>query len=112
MCPYSKRIRKHNKAVFDFAKAIAINPYNVVFYVNLCAAYLNTGWYDKAVLNCTKAIALNPELAMAYYNRGAACFFKREYNKAWVDVNKAQNLGLQIPPLFLKTLREVSGRQR
>ena len=83
-----------------------------MLYVNLCAAYLNTGWYDNAILNCTKAIALNPDLAMAYYNRGAACFFKKDYDKAWCDIHKAQNLGLQIPLRFINMLREASERQR
>ena len=39
-------------------------------------------------------------------------YFKGEYDRAWGDVHEAQSLGYQIKPLFLRLLREASGRQR
>ena len=52
---------------------------------------------------------MNPKYAMAYNNRGIAYYHKGEYDKAWEDVHKAQSLGLQVPPEFIKDLREASG---
>jgi len=47
----------------------------------------------------------------AHYNRAAAYYHKRQYDKAWEDVHKAQSMEYQIPPDFLKALRESSGRE-
>ncbi len=66
----------------------------------------------NCVIDFSKAIVINPRFAEAYNNRAVSYFFKKEYEKAWDDVHKIQNLGLQVHPEFLNTLREASGREK
>jgi len=49
---------------------------------------------------------------LAYYSRGLAYQDKGEYDKAWEDVHRVLNLGFQVHPGVLETLREASGRQK
>jgi lipoprotein NlpI len=64
-----------------------------------------------ALSDFNKAIEIFPGYAWAYLNRGIAYYHMEEYDEAWEDVHKAQNLGYQVPPEFLKALREASGRE-
>lgn len=48
---------------------------------------------------------------VSYYNRGSNYMTKGEYDQAWEDVHKAQSMEFQVPPDFLKALREASGRE-
>jgi Flp pilus assembly protein TadD len=102
---------QYDRAIAHFNKAIELNPRDAWAYNFRGLAYVEKGQYDKAISDCTKAIELNPRLAGAYNNRGIAYFCKREYEKAWDDVHKARNLGYLVDPVFLKVLRQASGRQ-
>ena len=98
-------------AISDYNKAIEVNSRDAQVYYNRGNAYGDKGQYDLAISDWSKAIEINPRYTKAYSNRGLAYYFKEEYDKAWEDVHKAQSLGHQVPPKFLKALREASGRQ-
>ena len=100
------------KAISEFTKAIKIVPSYAMAYYYRGNIYTYKGRYDRAISDFTKAIQIDPSYAMAYYNRGITYFLKKEYNNAWNDINKVQEIGIQIHPVFLKMLREDSGRER
>ncbi len=101
-----------DKAIAEYNEAIKLHPKYVEAYFNRGNAYDEKGQYKQAIYDFTKAIEINPRFAEAYNNRALSSYFKREYDKAWEDVHKAQNLGYQVHPGFLKSLREASGRQK
>jgi tetratricopeptide (TPR) repeat protein len=102
---------EYELAIEDYNKAIEINPQYAEAFNNRGNAYEGKGEYDQAISNYNTAIEINPEYAKAYSNRAITYYYKGEYNKAWDDIHMAQNLGYQIQPNFLKTLRDASGRE-
>ena len=103
---------EYDQAILCFDKTIKIKPKFVPAYCNRGTAYYEKSEYEQAVLDFTKALELNPKLVGAYFNRAAAYYQKKEYDKAWDDVHKARSMDYQIPPDFLKALRDASGRER
>lgn len=103
---------EYDQAILCFDKTIKIKPKFAPAYCNRGTCYYEKGEYEQAILDFTKALEINPKLVDAYYNRAAAFYHKRQYDKAWEDVHKAQSMDYQIPPDFLKALREASGRER
>ncbi len=74
--------------------------------------YLKKGMYDGAVVQFNRVIHVNPNRAEAYGNRAIAYYYKKEYTQSWDDVHKAEELGLTIPPDFIKELKKASGREK
>ncbi|MHC4532919.1 MAG: tetratricopeptide repeat protein [Planctomycetota bacterium] len=103
---------EYDQAILCFDKTIKIKPKFAPAYCNRGTCYYEKGEYEQAIGDFTKALELNPKLTDAYYNRATAHYQKQEYDKAWEDVHKAQSMDYQIPPDFLKALREASGRER
>ena len=110
-CSYLEK-GQWDKAIAEYNEAIELDPKYVEAYFNRGNAYDEKGQYKQAISDFTKAIEINPRFAEAYNNRALSSYFKREYDKAWEDVHKAQNLGYQVHPEFLKTLRGASGREK
>ncbi len=102
----------YDRAISDFNKALEIDPEHAMAYNNRGNAYSAKGFFDLAISDFNKAIEINPRYADAYNNRGHAYYNKRKYDKAWEDVHKTQDLGYQVHPESLKSLREASGREK
>ena len=83
------KLKKHEKAIADYNKAIALNPKYAIAYNNRGLAYDELKEHEKAIADYNKAIALDPEYARAYYNRGYAYNKLKEHEKAIADYNKA-----------------------
>ncbi len=103
---------EYDQAILCFDKTIKIKPKFAPAYCNRGTSYYEKGEYDRAILDFTKALELNPKLVDAYYNRAASYYQKKEYDEAWEDVYKTESMEYQIPPDFVKALREASGRER
>jgi tetratricopeptide (TPR) repeat protein len=104
---------QHEQAIPYYNKAIEINPRFANAYFSRGVAFAEgKGQYDEAISDYNKAIEINPKFAKAILLRGFAHYLKAEYDKAWVDVHEVQSLGAQVPPGFLKALKEVSARQK
>ena len=88
---------KYDEAIYEFTKAIKINPNDTNIYINRGSAYGYKGNYDQAILDYTKAIELNINDAQAYCGRGLAYGHKGEYNEAITDFTKAIELALTMP---------------
>ena len=63
---------QYDQALFDFTKAIELNPKDADAYINRGFVYDKKGQYDQAISNFTKALEINPKYAEAYCNRGIA----------------------------------------
>ena len=106
------RKSRYDPAISDYTKAIEIEPSNAKALDGRATAYGAKGEYERAISDYTKVIEISPTFTTAYTNRGIAYYKKGEYDKAWEDVQKAESQGAQIPPAFLKALRQASGRER
>jgi len=61
----------YEKAIFEYNKAIKINPQHAMAYNNRGIVYESKGQYDKAISDFSKALEIDPKLANAYVNRGS-----------------------------------------
>ncbi len=103
---------EYDQAIVCFDKMVKIKPKFAPAYCNRGTCYYEKGEYEQAILDFTKSLEINPKLVEVHYNRAAAYYQKQEYDKAWGDVHKARSMDYQIPPDFLKALRDASGRDR
>jgi tetratricopeptide (TPR) repeat protein len=86
------KLKKHEKAIEDYNKAIALDPEYAVAYNNRGTAYDELKKHEKAIEDYNKAIALNPEYATAYANRGITRLLSNEeLYKAIADFKSARN---------------------
>ena len=103
---------EYDQAIIDYTKAIEIKPRLDKAYAMRGLAYLGKGEFEQAILNFYETVEISPGNAEAYYSLGITYYFKKEYDKAWENVHEAQSLGSQPYPIFLKDLRETSGREK
>jgi hypothetical protein len=73
--------RNYQQAIFDFNKAIQINPDHYRSFDNRGKVYDRLGDYKKAIDDFTKAIEIKSNYAWAYYNRGVAPANQWDYDK-------------------------------
>ena len=87
----NKRLDKgdYQGAIYDFNKAIEVNPNFAGAYINRGFAFYNLNDYQAEIADYTKAIEINPKFALAYYNRGLAFNRLKDYQGAIADFTKA-----------------------
>ena len=90
---------QYDRALEDYNKVIAMNPYYSRVYNNRGVVYSRQGRYDMAIEDFSKAIDLNPYFYDAYNNRGVAFDKAGRFEKAMEDFQKA----LDLNPGFEKT---------
>jgi len=81
--------KEYDKMIYDWSKAIEVNPTFKPFYFILKNAYVGGGEYDKAIETLNKLIELYPDYIDAYSQRGEIYLYLKEYDKANKDFNKA-----------------------
>ncbi len=77
-----------SKAIEDFDKTIALNPFYFKTYFNRGTVFGKMGHLDKAIEDFDKTIALNPSYYLAYYDRGTALGEMGRFSKAIEDFDK------------------------
>jgi len=94
------KMGRFDKAIEDYDKAIAVNPFWSAAYYNRALIFDRMGRFDKAIEDYDKAIALNPSDPNAYYNR--ALIFDRmgRFDKAIEDYDKAIALNPSDPNAY------------
>jgi tetratricopeptide (TPR) repeat protein len=96
------------QGISDFGKVVEIEPEQTEGYRKRGSLHFEMEQYDEAIVDFTKIIELDPASAQASFRRSLAFYAKGQYDRAWEDVHKIQNLGISIPPEYLKVLRLVS----
>ena len=86
------KLKKHEKAIEDYNKAIEFNPEYATAYYNRGNAYGKLKKHEKAIADYNNAIEFNPEYAAAYNNRGNAYDGLKKHEKAIADYNRAIEL--------------------
>ena len=91
------RLKKYDRAMENYNKAIELDPDSGLTYSNRGVVYSDMKQYERAIEDYNKAIELNPEHANAYTNRGTAYRDKGALERALEDYNKATELTPEDP---------------
>jgi Tfp pilus assembly protein PilF len=89
----------NDRAIQDYAQAIALDPNYAPAYNDLGIACKDKGDYDRAIEDYTQAIRLYPRYAKAYANRGIAYKNKGDIGRAIEDYSRA----IAVDPRFAAT---------
>jgi tetratricopeptide (TPR) repeat protein len=92
----------YKAAVWNYRKAIKIDPMNAGAYFWLGVAYAELGRYDKALKQIDKAIELDSENGEYYYGRGRVLLLSGESVRAMSDFEKAASFGDADAAHFIK----------
>jgi tetratricopeptide (TPR) repeat protein len=79
----------NDRALQDYAQAIAFDPNYAPAYNDLGVAYKDKGDYDRAIENYTRALGLYPRYARAFINRGIAYNGQGDHDRAIEDLTQA-----------------------
>ena len=85
-----------DEAIYEYKKAIAIEPNNPTFHSCLGIAYSEKGMLDQAISEHKKAIAIDPNNSTTHYNLGLTYSDKGMIDKAIDEYKKA----ITIDPNF------------
>jgi len=83
---------KHDDAISDFTRAIALNPHDQIAYSNRATVYMASSRLELAIVDLTEVIRAEPANGMAYYNRATAYERSGERDKALDDYRSAARL--------------------
>lgn len=100
------------QGISDFGKIIEIKPEQTEGYRKRGSLHFKMEQYDEAIADFTKIIELDQTSAQASFRRSLAYYSKGQYDLAWEDVHKIHNLGISVPPEYLKVLRLVSATNK
>ena len=84
--------KDYDRAIADYAEAIAINPQYREAFNNRGNAHRNKRDYDLAIADYDAAIRINPKRGLYHRNRGNVLMDKRDYEKALASFNEAIRL--------------------
>jgi tetratricopeptide (TPR) repeat protein len=101
-------INLSDEAIILFKKMIERFPSDPQAYLNLCAAYGNSGKYKDAIFSGNQAVKLSPESKEGYYFLAVAYYFDKQYELAKVNLQTAVRLGMDVPQNFLDEIGDRS----
>ncbi len=99
-------IGNHKEAIDLCKKAIKIKPNSSDAYFNLGCAYGNMGNFNEAIKSFQKAIAIDPSSALTHNALSMAYYNIKNYGLAIKHCDKAIQLGYQVCPKFLESLKK------
>jgi tetratricopeptide (TPR) repeat protein len=83
---------KHDDAIADFTRAVALNPHDQIAYTNRATVYMESSRLALAIVDLTEVIGAEPANGMAFYNRATAYERSGERDKALEDYRSAARL--------------------
>ena len=93
---YYRDIKKYDKALLDYNKAIQINPSKAALYNSRGKLFFDIGKTQECIKDYNTATQLDPTLTEAWINRGAAYASQGNLQQALADFNK----GIEIDPTY------------
>ncbi len=100
-------MKKFDEALQDFSMAIKLKKEFADAYYNKGIVYNDSQRYEEAIPLYDTAIQYNPKYSKAYYNRAGAFYLTGKYDKALKDALKAKELGYNVEPEFIQTLKTM-----
>ena len=95
------KLGQDTQAIFEYVKAIRLNPAFAEVYFNRGNAYRNLDQHAKAILDYNKAIELDRDFVAAYINRGVSYRRLHQYDKSIADYNKAITLNPEEASVYV-----------
>jgi tetratricopeptide (TPR) repeat protein len=83
---------KHDAAIADFTRAIALDPHDEIAYSNRATVYMESDRLGLAIVDLTQVIRAEPANGMAFYNRATAYERNGEPDQALSDYRTAAGL--------------------
>jgi len=99
------RLGKTEESIADFKHYLAFQPDDETVIMSIALAYKKIGRYDESLEWMNKALALKPDFGYYYFYRSQIFKLLGERAKALADAQKAQELGIQVPPKYIMSLR-------
>ena len=94
--------------VLPLTKAIAVIPFEAVYFHERAKAFLMTDQFDQAIYDFDAVIRFQPDNAHAYFGRGFAYKNIRDYEQASDDFEIAKELDPR-EPRFVLNYKKVFG---
>jgi tetratricopeptide (TPR) repeat protein len=79
-------------AIASYQRAIALDPFNPVYQLNIGGVYYRIGRYREAIPFFEEATKLKPDWSNSHYNLAWAYFRNKEYQKAVLSMQNSVNL--------------------
>ena len=95
------RQKRYQEAIFEYQKAIEINPKYAKAHYNLAGVFKQLQQYDQAIYQYEKAIKANTDYAKAHYKLGIMLYELEEFSKALIPLEKAIELDHQYKNIEL-----------
>lgn len=80
--------KKYYEAIYDYNRAIELNPDSTYAYIMRGRVYYQKGDYDKALSDFNHAVAISPESVYALVTRGRINYRRRDYRSAIEDYTR------------------------
>jgi tetratricopeptide (TPR) repeat protein len=93
-------LRRHEEAIEDYIKAIALDPKCAKAYCNRGSAHYEINQHEEAIEDYNKAIVLGLEYLEAYNNRGIAYCKLNKLEKAIEDFNTVIEINPEYTPAY------------
>jgi tetratricopeptide (TPR) repeat protein len=98
----------YNEAIEAIKKAIALAPDLPNAHLNLGIAYLKKGMLEDGLYEFKRALDIQPDYGKGHCSLGILYLKKGDYKKAAEHCNKAVELGTEVPPQILATIKRHS----
>lgn len=85
--------RQYQRALNDIAKAIELNPKDVMYLAEQAVINLRVGRYDEAIQSLQSALKIDPKYAEAYRLMGICQVQQKKKEEACANFAKAKELG-------------------
>lgn len=115
---YYSRQGDSERAVWEFKKAIELQPDYADAHHNLANAYMYMGRREEAIQTYQKAIRLNPGLWQSYQQLAVICYYQKKYDAACDSLLKAieinpedYNLHLNLANLYAEMGRHIEAQE-
>jgi tetratricopeptide (TPR) repeat protein len=93
-------LRRHDDALEDLNKALALDPKNARAWASRGYTYSQLRQYEKELSDSSRAIELDPMLVAAWNTRGSAHSSLRQHDKAIADYTRAIELAPKLALLW------------
>ncbi|MGL4852400.1 MAG: tetratricopeptide repeat protein [Phocaeicola sp.] len=88
--------RMYQQALNDINEAVAMEPYEVIYWIEKGSVHIRIGQFDEATAALQKAIELNPEEGASYRMLGYCLVQQKKEKEACIQFAKAKELGDEV----------------